>query len=76
MTQLGNMLKKLRNENLPQHPKGVDIIHDLIKDSMFINLCKVNDMVCKSQSFDQPEGDACRVIHEVTTPMYYSHTHL
>ena len=65
MIQLGYMLKKLRNEENIPRPKGVNIIHDLINDSTFMSLCKVNDMICKSQGFDQPEGDACRVIHEV-----------
>ena len=64
MLQLSSVLKKLRNQGVPR-AKGADLIETLINDSSFISLCKVNDLVCKSQSLDQPEGDACRVIHEV-----------
>ena len=64
MAQLGNLLVKLREEDLSS-TKDIDQIENLLKDPGFVNLCKVNDMVCKSQGYDQPEGDACRIISEV-----------
>ena len=65
MSQLGNLLKKLRTTQGLPNPRGIDLIEGLINDPSFITLCKVNDLVAKSQVLDQPEGDACRVIHEV-----------
>lgn len=64
MLKLDSMLMKLRKEDFTNET-DIDLIEGLFADPGFLNLCKVNDMVAKSQSFDQHEGDAGRVISEL-----------
>ena len=64
MLKLDSMLMKLRKEDFTNET-DIDLIEGLFADPGFLNLCKLNDLVAKSQSFDQHEGDAGRVISEV-----------
>ena len=65
MTHLSSVLDRLQKESFAEKD-DIQLIETMVQDTHFLKLCEVNDLVARSQSFDQPEGSALEAINEVS----------